>query len=99
MEIEERTLSYEQFMKGVSEGGILVDIREEEQTRFGTIPGAVMIPALQPQKLYQLPEDKKIFLYCQKGEISAEIFELMLDGGYDAYQLEGGYGTYLKNML
>ena len=62
MEIEERTLSYEQFMKGVTKGGILVDIREEEHTRFGTIPGAVTIPALQPQKLYQLPEDKKIFL-------------------------------------
>lgn len=97
--MEEWTLSFQQFMRGVAEGGILIDLREEEQTQFGVIPRAVFIPATQPQKLYQLPKDKKIYLYCQKGEVSAEMLELMRDAGYDAYQLEGGYMTYLKSLI
>lgn len=97
--MKDGTLSFEQFMRGVAEGGILVDLREEEQTQFGAIPQAVFIPVTQPQKLYQLPKDKKIFLYCQKGEVSTEMLELMRDAGYDAYQLQGGYLTYLQSLV
>ena len=98
MNMKERTLSYHDFMESVEEGGILVDLRDDGQTQFGGIPGAVRIPATQLWKLYELPEQERIYLYCQKGEISGEILELMADAGYDAYELEGGYLSYLQNM-
>lgn len=99
MELEDRTLSFQKFMRGLAEGGVLVDLREEEHTQFGAIPRAVFISATQPQKLYQLPKNEKIFLYCQKGELSKMMLELMVDAGYDAYQLEGGYLTYLQSLV
>ena len=99
MELEDRSLSFQKFMRGVAEGGILVDLREEEHTQFGAIPRAVFISVKQPQMLYQLPKDKKIYLYCQKGKLSKVMLELMVDAGYDAYQLDGGYLTYLQSLV
>lgn len=99
MKLEDRSLSFQKFMRGVAEGGILVDLREEEHTQFGAIPRAVFISAKQPQMLYQLPKDEKIYLYCQKGELSSMMLELMVDAGYDVYQLAGGYLTYLQSLV
>lgn len=77
----------------------LVDIRPKEVYDFGTIPGAINIPAAQPQDLYDLPTDKKVYIFCQSGEISGEYAELLCDAGYDAYHLPVGYLGYLKNIL
>lgn len=94
----ERTLTTKEFLRE-SEEVIRVDLREENQVQFGSIPGAVHIPATQLQKLYELPKDRKIYLFCQKGELSEEILEVMLEAGYDAYHLQGGYLSYLTSSL
>lgn len=94
----ERALTTEAFLRE-SEKGIRVDLREENQVQFGTIPGAVSISGTQLQKLYELPKDKKIYLFCQKGELSQEILEVMLEAGYDAYHLQGGYVSYLRDSM
>lgn len=77
----------------------LVDIRPKEVYDFGTIPGAINIPAAQPQDLYDLPTDKKVYIFCQSGEISGEYAELLCDAGYDAYHLPVGYLGYLKRVF
>lgn len=77
----------------------LVDIRPKEIYDFGTIPGAVNIPVTQMQDLYDLPTDKKIYIFCQSGEISGDITKLLRDAGYEAYHLDVGYLGYLKNLL
>lgn len=77
----------------------LVDIRPKEVYQFGTIPGAVNIPATEPQHLYNLPLEKKVYIFCQSGEISGDYVELMCDAGYDAYHLPVGYLGYLKSIL
>lgn len=77
----------------------LVDIRPKEVYQFGTIPGAVNIPAAEPQHLYDLPFEKKVYIFCQSGEISGNYAELMCDAGYDAYHLPVGYLGYLKSIL
>ncbi len=77
----------------------LVDIRPREVYQFGTIPGAVNIPATEPQYLYDLPLEKKVYIFCQSGEISGDYVELMCDAGYDAYHLPIGYLGYLKNVM
>lgn len=78
---------------------ILVDIREKLIYEFGSIPGAVNIPLADIRQLYQLPKDKSIYVFCQSGEISGEIVELLADAGYTAYNLTGGYREYLRNNL
>lgn len=97
--IEERTVSVEEWKQGEWERAVLVDLRDETQTAFGTIPNAVNIPAVRLQGLYDLPLDKKICVFCQKGEISAEIVELLVAAGYDAYHLAGGYLAYLASQF
>lgn len=78
---------------------ILVDIRPETVYRFGTIPGAVNIPAEHASDLYSLPKDKAIYIFCQYGKVSGEVVEPLCDAGYDAYHIPEGYLGYMRNQL
>lgn len=98
-QIKERTLSYQKFMQGVAKGGVLIDLREEEHTRFGAISKAVFISAKEQERLFELPKEDKLYLYCQRGEKSEKLLRQLLACGYDAYQLQGGYLTHLANMV
>lgn len=49
--------------------------------------------------LYDLPKDKTIYVFCQAGEISGEIVEILSDAGYTAYNLTGGYREYLRSNI
>lgn len=79
--------------------GIMVDLREKTAFSFGTIDNAVSIPLNDIKKLYDLPKNQKICVFCQSGELSQEIAELLLDAEYDAYHLVGGYRAYIKQSL
>ena len=83
-----------------AEDYILVDIRDENAHRLGNIPGSIRIPL---KNLLdgdcELPEDKKIVLYCMFGVLSKTPAEELLSEGYDAYQLEGGYGSWLVRAM
>jgi tRNA(Ile)-lysidine synthase TilS/MesJ/rhodanese-related sulfurtransferase len=89
-------------LKDIDFSGVsLADIRPREMYSFGTIPGAVNIPSTigEMQGLYALPRDKKVYIFCQSGEISGEITERLRADGYDAYHLKVGYLGYLKSVL
>ncbi len=87
------------YVKTRAEGDVIVDLRSEIMYRFGTIPGAVNIPIERIGELYQLPQEKPVFLFCQVGEISGQFAELLADAGYDACNLTGGYREYLRLIL
>ena len=91
----ERQISVEDWKKMDPQQTVLVDVREEAQTQFGTIEGALYIPATSLHKLYELPKDKRIVVFCQKGETSHEVVEVLLDAGYD---MQGGYLAYLASL-
>ena len=78
---------------------ILVDLRDKFMFDFGTLPGAINIPIDQIRQLYHLPKDKKICVFCQAGEVSREIAELLTDAGYEAFHLSGGYRKYLSEQV
>ena len=89
------------YVKGRTENDndILIDIRDREMYEFGTIPGAINIPLDEIKRLYHLPKDKDVYVFCQAGEISGEIAEILSDAGYNAYNLTGGYREYLRNSI
>lgn len=87
------------YMKNRSESDILVDIRDSTMFGFGSIEGAVNIPVDNIKELYKLPKDKDIYIFCQGGEISGEIAELLSDAGYSACNLTGGYREYLRQQM
>ncbi len=74
----------------------LVDIRGAFSAAYGVIPGAVNIPQEElSERVQELPEDKKLILYCTRGMFSRDAAEELRDMGYDAYSLEGGYNGWL----
>lgn len=74
---------------------ILIDLRDNTVFSFGTLTGAVNIPMNDIEKLYALPKDKRIVLFCQQGDYSAEIAELLSDNDYNVADLTGGYREWL----
>ena len=74
---------------------ILIDLRDNTVFSFGTLTGAVNIPMNDIEKLYALPKHKRIVLFCQQGDYSAEIAELLSDNDYNVADLTGGYREWL----
>lgn len=87
------------YLNRRDDNDVLVDIREPLLFRFGTVPGAVNIPVDKLDQLYCLPKEKPIYVFCQSGEASEEIAELLRNIGYTAYNLTGGYRDYLREHL
>ena len=88
-----------EYLSRRSERDVLVDIREKLLYSYGTIPGSVNIPLDEIRQLYQLPKDRDIYVFCQAGEISREIAELLCDAGYNACHLAGGYRDYFRKQI
>jgi len=80
----------------ITDNDILIDLRDSRSFSFGSLNGAVNISFDEIEKLYALPQDKRIVLFCQSGDYSSEIAELLSDNGYDTVDLEGGWRRYIK---
>lgn len=78
---------------------VLIDVRDQTAYNHGFIPGAVNIEREALTEADALPKDKKIILYCLKGLISAEAAQKLRENGFDAYNLEGGYGKWLLRSM
>lgn len=82
----------------------LIDIRDEGSIRYGMIPDAICIPAASfdseiDQCIEKLDQNRKIVLYCQRGEQSREIAEQLEVRKLDAYSLSGGYNAFLMDTV
>lgn len=86
----------EEYLKNRDDKDLLVDLRDSYTYSCGTIPGAINLPVSELRRLYELPREKRICVFCQYGEISREILELLKDAGYEACHLSGGYRSYLQ---
>jgi rhodanese-related sulfurtransferase len=61
---------------------IVIDVREPDETMFGTVPGAWLIPlgTLQDE-LDRVPDDATVYLICRSGGRSAYATDLLLSAG------------------
>ncbi|WP_438333916.1 FAD-dependent oxidoreductase [Edwardsiella tarda] len=76
----------------------LLDIRsDEELTAFGTYPQALHIPLDELRaRLDELPRDKEILIGCQSGLRGHVAYRLLVQHGFRARNLTGGYITYRR---
>ena len=76
-------------------GAFLLDTRNPMEYLAGTIPSFVNIPLDSLRdRLDEIPKDKTIYVTCQiglRGYIAARI---LMQNGYDVYNLSGGYRLY-----
>lgn len=73
----------------------LLDVRTPQEFASGHIPGAVNIPVDDLRsRLGELPKDRKIAAYCQGGQRGYLATRILLQAGYSAANVGGGYKTY-----
>ncbi|WP_045487476.1 FAD-dependent oxidoreductase [Vibrio harveyi] len=80
----------------LSEDQVLLDVRNPgELESVGFIDGAINIPVDQlRQRMNELPKDKEIVIYCQVGLRGNVAYRQLVNSGFKARNLLGGYSTY-----
>jgi rhodanese-related sulfurtransferase len=73
----------------------LVDVRTPREFATGHIPGAINIPVDDLRsRLGELPREREIAAYCQVGQRGYLATRILLQSGFKAVNLAGGYKTY-----
>ena len=73
----------------------LLDVRTPQEFDSGHIPGATNIPVDDLRsRLSELPRDQKIAAYCQVGQRGYLATRILLQAGFSAANVGGGYKTY-----
>jgi NADPH-dependent 2,4-dienoyl-CoA reductase/sulfur reductase-like enzyme/rhodanese-related sulfurtransferase len=76
-------------------GAFLLDVREHEEFKRGSIDGAINIPLDQlRQRLCELPKNRRIWVNCARGQRSYYAVRVLEQYGFDARNLSGGYNTW-----
>jgi NADPH-dependent 2,4-dienoyl-CoA reductase/sulfur reductase-like enzyme/rhodanese-related sulfurtransferase len=85
----------EAVLAAPAERAFLLDVRTAQEFASGHIPGAVNIPVDELRsRLAELPRDRKITAYCQVGQRGYLATRILLQAGYAAANIGGGYKTY-----
>jgi NADPH-dependent 2,4-dienoyl-CoA reductase/sulfur reductase-like enzyme/rhodanese-related sulfurtransferase len=73
----------------------VLDVREPEEYRAGSVPGAVNIPLDQLRsRLKELPQDTDIWVTCKVGQRAYYACRILSQHGLRAKNLSGGYSTF-----
>ncbi len=81
--------------KPLHERPFLLDVRTPTEFVAGHIPGAVNVPVDELRsRLAELPRDRPIAAYCQVGQRGYLATRLLLQSGYQAANVGGGYKTF-----
>jgi NADPH-dependent 2,4-dienoyl-CoA reductase/sulfur reductase-like enzyme/rhodanese-related sulfurtransferase len=75
--------------------GILLDVREVHEFTAGHVETAANIPLSQlRQRMFELPKDEDIWVYCQVGQRGYYATRALRLNGFQAFNLSGGFKTY-----
>jgi molybdopterin/thiamine biosynthesis adenylyltransferase/rhodanese-related sulfurtransferase len=98
------TISVRQLKEMLDRGDKLavIDVREPNEYEIVRIPGAELIPKgefLTGSALGQLPQDKRVVLYCKTGVRSAEALAVVKGAGFaDAVHVGGGVVAWVNQI-
>jgi NADPH-dependent 2,4-dienoyl-CoA reductase/sulfur reductase-like enzyme/rhodanese-related sulfurtransferase len=74
---------------------LLVDVRQPEEFAAGHIEGAINLPLPELRnRLEELPRDREIWLNCGVGQRSYYASRILMQNGFAAKNLSGGFTTY-----
>ncbi|MFA7233055.1 MAG: FAD-dependent oxidoreductase [Terrimicrobiaceae bacterium] len=77
------------------DSAVLVDVRDPDEFAEGHLPGAVNLPLNELRtRLGELPRDRELWLYCRVGQRGYYATRLLMQHGFRARNLPGGYLTY-----
>ncbi|MEW5977010.1 MAG: FAD-dependent oxidoreductase [Acidobacteriota bacterium] len=74
---------------------VLLDVRDPAEFDSGHVPGAINIPLGElRERMEELPRDREIRVYCGVGQRSYYATRALLQYGFNASNLPGGFQTY-----
>lgn len=86
---------YEEIDSLKQKGVTLLDTRTISKYKSGNIDGSIHIPLDElRQKMAQIPKDKPVYILCHSGLRSYLACRILMQNGYDCYNLSGGYRFY-----
>ena len=97
-------ITLEELNKISEDSYVLIDIRDEDITSYGMIPGAVHIDMKelesgQSKHIDAIPTDKKLIFYCQIGQRTRDLNDLQCFEGRECFSLRDGYIGYIRSRL
>ena len=93
------SVSIEQLKSMNADEYQLIDMRNESEIAHGEIPGAITIQAEEIENSELIDKTKRLIICCSRGQNSIEVAQNLVEKGYDAESLEGGYVAWLLDML
>ncbi len=85
----------DQLRQPLPDDVVLLDVRTAPEFAAGTIPGSLHIPLHELRdRLNELPKDKRIVVFCKVGFRGYLATRILLQRGFRAANLSGGYWTY-----
>lgn len=74
---------------------VLLDVRTLKEYQKGHVEGALHIPLnILRKNTNELPQDKKIIIYCKVGLRGYIAYRMLSQKGFDVYNISGGYDIY-----
>ena len=77
----------------------ILDIRDETAISHGAIEGAIAVLPEEIENCEQIDASKKLVICCSRGQNSVEVAEHLIEKGFDAVSLKGGYIAWLMDRL
>lgn len=77
----------------------ILDIRDETAISHGAIEGAIAVLQEEIENCEQIDASKKLVICCSRGQNSVEVAEYLIEKGFDAVSLEGGYIAWLMDRF
>jgi rhodanese-related sulfurtransferase len=88
---ELRNINVAEALALVSDGALLLDVREDNEWEAGHAAAATHVTLSDvPDHLEDFARDRLIVCVCRSGVRSARAATFLLQNGYDAINLEGG---------
>ncbi|MBR1737219.1 MAG: ATPase [Firmicutes bacterium] len=91
-----KKITIEELEKLDSDKITIIDIRKAEDFKRGTYKKALNI---SDDDLAEVPKGKPVYVLCYTGNNSIYSVEKLTEMGYDAYNIEGGWRSYLRINL
>jgi len=79
---------------------MVVDVRRPDEFRQAHISGAKLIPLNELYKrMKELPQGREIVCVCDSGNRSRSAAKILIKGGYNAFDMQGGMHAWRRLKL
>ena len=77
----------------------IIDIRSEVEIAYGTMPNAINLKPDEIADSGKTDRSKKLIICCSRGQFSQEVADTLCEQGFETYNLEGGYVSWLLSQM